>query len=182
MTTQTWNIDSAHSSLNFSVRHMVIAKVRGRFTDYTGAIRIDDDDLTRSSAEATIRASSVDTGTADRDAHLRSADFFDVEKFPELRFRSTRIERVAEDRYRVTGELTIRDVTREVSLDVEYGGRTRDPMGQERIGFVAKTAVDRKDYALLWNMALEAGGFMVGDRVDIEIEAEAVSSPAVQAA
>jgi len=182
MTTNTWNIDAAHSGINFSIRHMVVSKVRGRFAKYSGALSLDDEDLTRSFVEATIDASSIDTGTEQRDAHLRSPDFFDVEKFPELRFRSQRIEKLDGDRYRVVGELTIRDVTREVSLDVEYGGRAKDPWGNERIGFVAKAALDRKDFGLGWNQVLEAGGVLVGDRVDIELEVQAVKATAVKAA
>jgi len=182
MTTSNWNIDAVHSGINFSIRHMVVSKVRGRFGKYTGAIKLDDGDITRSVVEATIDASSIDTGTPQRDTHLRSPDFFDVEQFPELRFRSKRIEKLAEDRYRVVGELTIRDVTREVSLDVEYGGRAKDPWGNERVGFVAKAALDRKDFGLGWNQVLEAGGVLVGDRVDIELEVQAVKAVAVQAA
>src|SRR5262249_6504936 len=127
-------------------------------------------------------ASSIDTGVADRDTHLRSPDFFDVEKFPELRFRSKRIEQIDDARYRVVGDLTIRDVTREVSLDVQYGGRAKDPWGNERVGFVAKTSVDRKDFGLTWNQVLEAGGILVGDRVDIDIDVEAVRAAAHNAA
>jgi polyisoprenoid-binding protein YceI len=182
MTTNNWNIDAAHSGINFSVRHMVVSKVRGRFAKYTGTLTLDDGDLTRSVVEATIDASSIDTGMPQRDTHLRSAEFFDVERFPELRFRSKRIEELEEARYRVTGELTIRDVTREVSLDVEYGGRAKDPWGNERIGFLAKTAFDRKDFGLGWNQVLEAGGVLVGDRVEIELEVQAVKAAAEQAA
>jgi polyisoprenoid-binding protein YceI len=182
MTTSQWNIDPVHSGINFSIRHMVVSKVRGRFAKYAGAIALDEGDITRSTVEMTIDASSIDTGTPQRDAHLRSPDFFDVEKFPELRFRSNRIEKVGDDAYRVVGELTIRDVTREVSLDVEYGGRAKDPWGNERIGFLAKTALDRKDFGLGWNQLLEAGGVLVGDRVDIELEVQAVKAAAVQAA
>ncbi|HET6281384.1 MAG TPA: YceI family protein [Polyangia bacterium] len=184
MTTSNWNIDAVHSGINFSIRHMVVSKVRGRFAKYTGAVSLDDGDLAGSTVEATIDVASIDTGTPQRDAHLRSADFFDVEKFPEIRFRSRRIEKVDVDdgRYRVIGDLTIRDVTREVSLDVEYGGRAKDPWGNERAGFVAKAAVDRKDFGLKWNQALEAGGVLVGDRVEIEIEVQAVKTAAAQAA
>jgi polyisoprenoid-binding protein YceI len=181
MTTNSWNIDAAHSGIHFSIRHMV-SKVRGRFTKLTGTIDVDDDDLTRSSVEVTIDASSIDTGTPQRDAHLRSPDFFDVEKFPELRFRSTGIERLDDVRYRVVGELTIRDVTRAVVLDVEYGGRGKDPWGNERIGLVARTALDRKDFGLKWNQVLEVGGFLVGDRVDVELEVQAVRAAAARAA
>jgi polyisoprenoid-binding protein YceI len=180
--TNNWNIDAAHSGINFSIRHMVVSKVRGRFAKYTGRVDLDDADLTRSVVEATIDAASIDTGTAQRDAHLRSPDFFDVEKFPEIRFRSKRIDKLEEARYRVTGELTIRDVTREVSLDVEYGGRAKDPWGNERVGFVAKGLLDRKEFGLGWNQLLEAGGVLVGDRVDIELEVQAVKAAAAQAA
>jgi len=182
MTTKTWTIDAAHSSIAFSVRHMVVSKVRGRFTKLAGTLSIDDDDLTRSVVEATIDASSVDTGTPDRDAHLRAPDFFDVARFPELRFRSTRIESLGDSRYRVVGELSIRDVTREVELEAEYGGRGKDPWGNERVGFVAKTAIDRKDFGLEWNQALETGGVLVGQRVDIELDVQGVGTAAANAA
>ena len=182
MTSNNWNIDAAHSGINFSVRHMVVSKVRGRFAKYTGAIKIDDGDLTRSVVEVTIDAASLDTGVADRDTHLRSADFFDVEKFPELRFRSKRVEKLTDEKYRVIGDLTIRDVTREVALDVEYGGRGKDPWGNERVGFVAKASVDRKDFGLKWNQALDAGGVLVGDRVDIELDVQGVNAAAASAA
>jgi polyisoprenoid-binding protein YceI len=122
------------------------------------------------------------TGTAQRDAHLRSGDFFDVEKFPELRFQSTRIEKIDDTRYRVAGALTLRDVTREVSLDVEYGGRAKDPWGNERVAFVAKTSFDRKDFGLGWNQVLEAGGVLVGERVDVELDVQAVKAAAERAA
>jgi len=180
--TNNWNIDAAHSGINFSIRHMVVSKVRGRFAKYSGTVDLDDGDLTRSFVDVTIDAASIDTGTPQRDAHLRGPDFFDVEKFPELRFRSTRIESVARDRYRVVGDLTIRDVTREVSLDVEYGGRAKDPWGNERIGFIATATLDRKDFGLRWNQLLEAGGVLVGDRVDIDLEVQAVKVAAAQAA
>jgi len=182
MTISKWNVDSAHSGINFSIRHMVVSKVRGRFAKYTGTLDLDDGDITRSGVEVTIDASSIDTGTPDRDAHLRSADFFDVERFPALRYRSKRIEKLSADRYRVVGDLTIRDVTREVALDVDYGGRAKDPWGNERAGFVARASVDRKDFGLQWNQVLEAGGVLLGDRVEIELDVQAVKAAAVQAA
>ena len=182
MTTNNWNIDAAHSGINFSIRHMVVSKVRGRFAKYSGAIALEDGDITRSVVQATIDAASIDTGTAQRDAHLRSGDFFDVEKFPELRFQSTRIEKIDDTRYRVAGALTLRDVTREVSLDVQYGGRAKDPWGNERVAFVAKTSFDRKDFGLGWNQVLEAGGVLVGERVDIELDVQAVKAAAERAA
>jgi len=179
--TTTWNIDATHSTIGFSIRHMVFSKVRGRFLKYTGAIQLDDD-LAKSWVEVTIDAASIDTGTAQRDTHLRSADFFDAERFPELRFRSTRVDDLGGDRLRVTGDLTIRDVAREVVLDVEPAGRGMDPWGNERIGFVAKTSLDRKDFGLKWNQVLEAGGALVGDRVDIELDIQAVNTAARDAA
>ena len=164
MTTQAWNIDTTHSGINFSIRHMVVSKVRGRFAKYSGKVELDDEDLTRSIVEATIDAASIDTGTQQRDDHLRSADFFEVEKFPELRFRSTRIDKLDDEHYRLIGELTIRDVKREVALEVEYGGRATDPWGNQRIGFIAKGSVDRKDFGLKWNQVLEAGGVIARER------------------
>jgi polyisoprenoid-binding protein YceI len=178
--TTTWNIDATHSTVGFTIRHMVFSKVRGRFQSYTGAISLDDDSA-KSWVEVTIDAASIDTGTPKRDDHLRSADFFDVERFPELRFRSTRVETLG-DRLRVIGELTIRDTTREVVLDATSAGRGMDPWGNERIGFVAKTSIDRKDFGLAWNQLLEAGGVLVGDRVDIELDVQAVNTAAKGAA
>jgi polyisoprenoid-binding protein YceI len=179
--TNTWTIDAAHSAISFSIRHMVFSKVRGRFGTYTGAIQLDDDDLTKSWVEVTIDAASIDTGTAQRDTHLRSADFFDAERFPQLRFRSRRVESTG-DGLRVHGDLTIRDVTREVTLEAESAGRGVDPYGKERIAFVAKTSIDRKSFGLTWNQLLEAGGVLVGDRVDIELDVQAVNSKAADAA
>lgn len=181
MTTHAWNFDLTHSGIGFSVRHMVVSKVRGRFAKFDGRITLDDADLTRSAIDVTIDASSIDTGVEQRDGHLRSADFFDVATFPTLRYLSRRIEKVG-DGYRVTGDLTIRGVAREVALDVEYGGRARDPQGNERIGFVARTSLNRKDFGLHWNRALEAGGVLVGDRIEIDIDVEAVKAADAQAA
>lgn len=177
-----WNIDNTHSGINFSIRHMVVSKVRGRFTRYSGELALHGDDLTHASVEVKIEAGSIDTGVADRDTHLRSPDFFDTDTFPELRFKSTRVEHVGGEHYRVIGDLTIRDVTREVVLDTESGGRAKDPWGNDRLGFIARTSIDRKDFGLRWNQLLEAGGVLVADRVDIELEVQAVKGAATQAA
>jgi polyisoprenoid-binding protein YceI len=182
MTTNIWNIDAVHSGINFSVRHMVVSKVRGRFEKFAGSIELDDDDLGRSVVDVTIDVASLDTGTAQRDEHLRSPDFFDAATYPELRYRSRRIEKVGDDRYRMIGDLTIRDTTREVTLEVEYGGRAKDPWGNERVGFLAKGHLDRKDFGLKWNQVLETGGVLVGERVEIELEVQAVRAAAAQAA
>ena len=182
MTTNKWNIDAAHSGINFSIRHLVVSKVRGRFAKYTGTLELDTQDLTRSKLEATIETASIDTGVGQRDDHLRSADFFDAATYPELRFVGKRIEKVSGNEYRVHGDLTIRDTTREVTLDVEYGGQAKDPWGNERVAFAAKTSINRKDFGLNWNQALEAGGVLVGEKVDIELELEAVKAAAEKAA
>ena len=182
MTTQTWQIDSAHSSIHFAVRHLVIAKVRGQFSRWTGALEVPEGDFDRAKARVTIDASSIDTGVADRDAHLRSADFLDVETHPELTFESRRVEAVGDDRLRLVGELTLRGVTREVALDVESSGIARDPWGNVRAGFSARTAIDRKDFGLTWTQALEAGGVVVGDTVEIHIEVQAVRQSEAQVA
>jgi len=182
MNSTKWNIDAAHTGINFSVRHMVVSKVRGRFGKYSGTITLDDADSTRSTVEVSVDASSIDTGVAERDTHLRSLDFFDVEKFPELKFRSQRIERVDATHYRVVGELTIRDVKQEVVLDAEYGGRGKDPWGNERVGFVAKTSIDRKEFGLTWNQTLETGGILVGDRIEIDLDVQGVRAAAQKVA
>ena len=182
MKTERWEIDSSHSGVHFSVRHLVIAKVRGQFTRWTGTLHVPDGDFTRSSLEATIDAGSIDTGTADRDTHLKSADFFDVQQFPEMTFKSSAVEPVGTDRLRVSGKLTIKGVTRDVVLDVEPHGRAMDPWGNERAAFTAKTSVDRRDFGLTWNQVLETGGVMVGERIDIELDIEAVRQVATKVA
>ncbi|WP_242393942.1 YceI family protein [Anaeromyxobacter oryzisoli] len=180
-TTNTWNIDVSHSAIHFWVRHMVISKVHGRFAKWSGAIQLDEADLTRSSVEVKVDAASIDTQVADRDTHLKSPDFLDVAKYPELTYRSRKIEK-AGDGYRVTGDLTLHGVTREVVLDAEFAGTGKDPWGNQRAGFSAKAALDRRDFGLVWNAALETGGVLVGEKVEITIELEAVKAAAAVAA
>ncbi len=182
MATKTWNIDPTHSGVNFSVRHMVIAKVRGRFTRFSGTLTGDPSDLTQATLTADVDTDSIDTNVADRDAHLRSADFFDVATFPKLSFQSTRIERTGEGQYKAHGDLTIRGVTKPVALDLAMLGQVKDPWGNDRVAFSLETAIERSDFGLRWNQALETGGVLVGERVQIEIEAEVVSAAAAQAA
>jgi polyisoprenoid-binding protein YceI len=182
MRTERWEIDSSHSGIQFTVRHLVIAKVRGQFSRWTGTVAAPDADFGRASLDVVIDAASIDTGVADRDGHLRSADFFDVERYPEITFKSADVTRVASDRLRVTGALTIKGVTRDVVLDVEHLGLAKDPWGNERAGFSATTSIDRREFGLTWNQVLETGGVMVGDRIDIAIEIEAVRQPAAAAA
>jgi len=170
-----WDIDPAHSLVQFSVKHMMFTTVRGRFTDVQGVIHCaDESDPSSASVEATIAAASIDTGDEQRDAHLRSEDFLDAERYPAITFKSTRIDMMAEDQMRVAGNLTIRDVTREVILDTTYNGRGINPWGKEVSGFTAEARLNRKDYGLTWNAALESGGLLVGDRLDILIEIQAV--------
>ena len=172
----TWIIDPSHSAIEFSVKHMMIATVKGHFEKFEGKIVADPENLTGGSAEVEIDAASIDTRTQDRDQHLRTADFFDVENFPKITFRSTEIEAKPgqSGEYRLSGELTIRDVTRPVTLDVTYQGHGKDPWGGERIAFSAKGSVNRKDFGLNWNTLLETGGVLVGDQVNLSIDVEAV--------
>jgi len=178
----TWDIDTVHSNVDFTVRHLVISKVRGRFTRWSGSLTLDDANPANSHVEVQIEAASIDTHEPQRDAHLRSADFFETEKHPQLLFRSTRVEPAGAARYRVTGDLTIRGVTRPVVLDVEAMGRAKDPWGGERAGFSATTAIDRREFGLTWNQALEAGGVVVGEKVEIGMEIEAVQRAAESSA
>jgi polyisoprenoid-binding protein YceI len=170
----TWAIDPVHSVPEFSVKHMVISTVKGRFTKVEGAIMLDEANPANSSVKATIDVTTIDTGEAQRDTHLRSADFFDVEKFPTIAFTSSKVERKSDDEYKVTGDLTIRDVTRPVVLDVEYEGQIKDAYGKQRAAFTATTQIDRKDFGLNWNMALEAGGFIVSNNVKVTLHIAAV--------
>ena len=180
--TKLWNIDTTHSGIHFSVRHMVFAKVRGRLGAFRGTVEFDPGAPTRGTVEVEIDAASIDTGVVDRDNHLRSPDFLDVEAFPQLRFESTRVEKAGGDRYRIHGNLTIRDTTREVVLDAEYGGQAKDPWGNQRVAVSATTSIDRRDFGLEWNQVLETGGLLVGERIDIELEVQAVQAAASQAA
>jgi polyisoprenoid-binding protein YceI len=182
MTADRWEIDSSHSGIHFAVRHLVIAKVRGQFSRWSGTLTVPHGDFTRAAVDVTVDTSSIDTGVADRDAHLKSPDFFDVAQFPEVTFRSARFEPRGDAGGRLVGTLTIRGISREVALEVERHGEARDPWGNERAAFSARTAIDRKDFGLTWNQALETGGVLVGDRVDLEIEIEAVRQAAAKIA
>ena len=175
MENATWNLDTTHSNIGFSVRHMVFAKVRGRFATWSGTARLDAQDLTRSSVEVEIDANSIDTGVGDRDNHLRSADFFDVENHPTMQFRSTGV-RIEDGDFLVDGDLTIRGVTKPATFELEFGGFGVDPWGSYKAGATAKTVVNREDFGLTWNAALEAGGFLVGKNVTIELDVELVKA------
>jgi polyisoprenoid-binding protein YceI len=172
LTPGVWTLDTSHSEVGFTVRHAGISKVRGRFTDVSAEAHVSES-LAASSLHATIKTASFDSGDANRDAHVRGADFFDVENFPEVTFRATAIEGDGED-YTLTGDLTIRGITKPVELEVEFTGVAVDPFGVTRAGFSAEAEISRKDFGLTWNAALETGGFLVSDKVKINVEAELV--------
>jgi polyisoprenoid-binding protein YceI len=172
--TGTYDIDPAHSRLGFVARHAMVTKVRGQFRDFSGTLHLDAEDPTRSTAEVTIQVASLTTAQDQRDEHLRGADFFDVEQYPTITFRSTSAERLSDDTYRLTGDLTIRGVTRPVAIDFEHTGSARDPFGNFRTGFEGRTQVNRKDWGLTWNVALETGGILVSDKVSLELDVSAV--------
>lgn len=174
--TTTWNVDPAHSLVEFGVKHLMISTVKGRFGDVKGTIIHNEAQPAQSKVEIEIATASVDTRAEQRDTHLRSPDFFDVERFPTMKFTSKRIEGDINGEFKLIGDLTIRDQTHEVVLDAEFEGRGKDPWGGERMGFEAKGKVNRKEFGLTWNQALEAGGFVVGDDIKLSIHVELVKS------
>jgi len=168
-----WEIDPAHSSVQFSVRHMMVSNVRGEFRKVSGTVRGDETDPTKAQVEATIDTTSIDTRNEKRDSHLKSADFLDTEKFPTMTFKSKKIEKTGDHRYRVTGDLTLHGVTREVALDVEGPSAVvKDPMGNVHVGATATAKLNRQDFGITWSKALDGGGVMVGDDVDVTIDVE----------
>ena len=169
----TYKIDKSHSEIEFQVRHLV-TKVRGRFDDFEGTITFDENNPAGSSVEVTIQAASIDTNEKDRDTHLRSADFFDVEKFPTLNFKSKSVNGGGES-YSVVGDLTIHGETREVTLPATFLGHAKDPWGNARVGFESELTINRKDFGLNWNAALEAGGFLVGDEIKISLSVQGIA-------
>ncbi|HWQ14018.1 MAG TPA: YceI family protein [Roseiflexaceae bacterium] len=169
-----WQIDASHSSIQFSVRHMMISKARGRFERFEGIVEADESNPAGATVEVRIEAASINTKDENRDNHLRSPDFLDAATYPYLTFKSTKLELLSGERGKLYGELTIRDVTRPVVLDVEYQGQARSPWGTVSAGFSASTRINRKDWGLTWNVALETGGVLVGEEITIEIELELV--------
>jgi polyisoprenoid-binding protein YceI len=169
-----YRLDPAHSRVGFVARHAMVTKVRGSFNEVEGSGYFDAENPSNSRLELTIKAHSIDTRNADRDAHLRSNDFFDMDTYPEIRFVSTSVEKVDEENYRVTGDLTVKDVTRAITLDFELTGVAQDPWGNQRLGLEGSTVINRKDWNVNFNVALEAGGVLVSDKITIEFEVSAV--------
>ena len=176
--TGTYAIDPSHSRIGFVARHAMVTKVRGSFNEFEGSGHFDAEDPTRSHLQLIIQAASIDTRNADRDGHLRSNDFFDMETYPTITFVSTAVAQTGDDEYRVTGDLTIKGVSRPVTVELEYTGTAVDPYGNQRIGFEGKTTVNRKEWGVNWNAALEAGGVLVSEKVTLEFDVSAIRSAA----
>ncbi|MCX4547960.1 YceI family protein [Streptomyces sp. NBC_01387] len=172
----TYTIDPAHSSIGFTVRHAMVTNVRGSFAEHEGTLQLDGSDPAKSSASIDIKIESIDTGIADRDGHLRSGDFFDAEQFPHMTFRSTRAEQLGGDTYRVVGDLTIKDVTKPLSIDLEFNGSATDVYGNQRVGFEGSAEILRSDWGLTWNAALETGGVMVSDKAKLNFDISAIKA------
>ncbi|HSH04842.1 MAG TPA: YceI family protein [Anaerolineae bacterium] len=170
----SWQIDFGHAHIYFTVRHMMISKVRGQFEKFSGTINFDPNNPTDTTVDISIDASSINTKLGQRDDHLRSPDFLNVEKYPQITFKSNRVEKIDDHNGKLYGDLTIRDVTNEVVLDVNYAGQAKSPWGTTSAGFSASTKINRTDWGLTWNQALETGGILVGEEVKIEIELELV--------
>jgi polyisoprenoid-binding protein YceI len=175
-----WRFDPAHTRLGFSTRHAMVTKVRGSFNDVEGVIKIDPDDPTASTVNVTIKVASIDTRNPQRDEHLRTNDFFDAPHYPEITFVSKRIDQVEENSFIVSGDLTIRGVTKEIAIPLEFIGVERDPMGNLRAGFEGSRRIDRKDFGVNWNAALDSGGVLVSDRILLEFEISAIKTEASQ--
>ncbi|OEJ24860.1 polyisoprenoid-binding protein [Streptomyces agglomeratus] len=178
--TGEYAIDPAHSSIGFTVRHAMVTNVRGSFADHEGTLTLNGSDPSRSAAAIDVRIASIDTGIGDRDGHLRSGDFFDVEQFPLMTFRSTSAEQLGGDDYRIVGDLTIKDVTRPLAIDLEFNGSATDVYGNERVGFEGSAEILRSDWGLTWNAALETGGVMVSDKVKLTFDISAIKSVPAQ--
>ena len=170
-----WSIDTAHSSVGFTARHLGLSKVRGWFTEFSGEVDGDPSNMTTASGRVEVQMASVSTGSPDRDAHLKSADFFDVEKYPTMTFVSKSVTRDGDD-YKVTGDLTIKDVTKEVTLDLEHGGETTDPFGNRKVGGTLTGTINRSDWGLTWNVPLDSGGWLVSEKIALEIDLQVAES------
>jgi polyisoprenoid-binding protein YceI len=171
---QSWKIDEVHTKIRFSARHMIISEVEGEFKKFDFKMQHEGDEISNAQIEVTIEVNSLNTGSNDRDAHLRSADFFEVEKYPQMKFKSTSFEKVNDEQYKLRGDLTIKNITKRVELDVRYGGQIKDPWGNIRAGFNVRGTVNRFDYGLKWNNLMESGGAIVGKNINIIADIEVI--------
>ncbi|MFF4823051.1 YceI family protein [Streptomyces sp. NPDC001312] len=174
--TGDYTIDPSHSTLGFVARHAMVTNVKGKFNDFTGSLHLDGTDPAASTASIDVKMESIDTGSADRDGHLKSADFFKTEEFPQMTFRSTKAEAVGGDDYRITGDLTILGVTKPLTIELEFNGAAKDPFGNERVGFEGKAEILRSEWGLTWNAALETGGVLVSDKIKLNFDISAVKN------
>ncbi|MEU6843919.1 YceI family protein [Streptomyces sp. NPDC046716] len=174
--TGDYTVDPAHTTLGFVARHAMVTNVKGSFTDFTGELHLDGSDPAKSTANFDVQMASIDTGSADRDGHLKSADFFKIDEFPTMTFRSTSAESLGGDDYRITGDLTILGTTKPLSIDLEFNGSAKDPFGNERVGFEGKAEILRSEWGLTWNAALETGGVLVSDKIKLNFDISAIKS------
>ncbi|MFF0018196.1 YceI family protein [Streptomyces sp. NPDC005374] len=174
--TGDYSIDASHSTIGFTVRHAMVTNVKGKFNDFSGSLHLDGGDPSASTASLDIKMDSIDTGSADRDGHLKSADFFKIEEFPTMTFRSTKAESLGGEDYRITGDLTILGTTKPLSIDLEFNGSAKDPFGNERVGFEGKAEILRSEWGLTWNAALETGGVLVSDKIKLNFDISAIKN------
>ncbi|MEV5318950.1 YceI family protein [Streptomyces sp. NPDC052687] len=174
--TGDYTIDAAHTTIGFTARHAMVTNVKGKFLDFSGSLHLDATDPSKSTASIDVKMDSIDTGNADRDGHLRSADFFKTDEFPTMTFRSTKAESLGGDDYRVTGDLSILGVTKPITIDLEFNGAAKDPFGNERVGFEGKATILRSEWGLTWNAALETGGFLVSDKIKLNFDISAIKN------
>lgn len=172
--TGEYTLDPAHTTIGFVARHAMVTNVKGGFRDFSGTLHLDGSDPTRSTASIDVQMASIDTGNGDRDGHLKSSDFFNIEEFPTMTFRSTKAEALGGDDYRITGDLSILGVTKPITIDLEFNGAAKDPFGNERVGFEGKTEIQRSEWGLTWNAALETGGFLVSDKIKLNFDISAI--------
>ncbi|MFG3206066.1 YceI family protein [Streptomyces sp. NPDC048192] len=172
--TGDYTIDPAHTTIGFTARHAMVTNVKGAFHDFTGTLHLDGADPSRSTATIDVQMASIETGNADRDGHLKSADFFKIDEFPVMTFRSTKAEAVGGDEYRITGDLSLLGVTKQITIDLEFNGAAKDPFGNERVGFEGKAEILRSEWGLTWNAALETGGVLISDKIKLNFEISAI--------
>jgi polyisoprenoid-binding protein YceI len=174
--TGDYSIDPAHSTIGFVARHAMVTNVKGKFNDFTGSLHLDGGDPSKSTASIDVKMDSIDTGSADRDGHLKSADFFKTDEFPTMTFRSTKAEALGDEDYRITGDLTILGTTKPLTIDLEFNGAAKDPFGNERVGFEGKAEIKRSEWGLTWNAALETGGVLISDKIKLSFDISAIKN------